>query len=315
MMAGVTREARKTARKALGKLRDLTIAPKTRVRYDKAIKAFFHWSELCGIDAFGNNAAVVDCVEEYIEMCWQEGEARATACDCLSGLQFFVPDMRGRLLGAWRLCKAWQRQELPVRALPLALSMVQAMAMLRVRKGQWRTAAAYLVAFAVFLRTSEILGLRKQDVVLDRGSANTAVLHLGYTKSGKRRGEPESVVLRNSEAVLALGFALEGLDPGDCLVNATPAVFRKQFAEDVRRLGLSSEKYKPYSLRRGGATHQFRSGGTMAEIAEVGRWTHLGTCRVYVNDAVGEVTQVTLPKAVGRTIGALQQELEGLLAA
>jgi len=193
--------------------------------------------------------------------------------------------------------------------------MVWAMAMNRIRRGQWRLAAAYLVAFEVFLRTGEILSLRRRDVVLDERKGQTAVLHLGYTKSGKRRGEPESVVLRDESTVLALAWAVEGLEPGDRLVSESPAAFRAGFAADLRGVGLSTEAYKPYSLRRGGATHKFRSGTSMAGVAEIGRWAHLATCRIYVNDAVAEVTRVTLPKAVDRKIGVLEQELVSLLAA
>jgi len=193
--------------------------------------------------------------------------------------------------------------------------MVWAMAMIRARRGQWRLAAAYMVAFEVFLRTGEILDLRRKDVVLDERKGQSAVLHLGYTKSGKRRGEPESVVLRDESTILALAWAIKDLEPGERLIQDSPGAFRAGFATDLREIGLSSEAYKPYSLRRGGATHRFRCGTNMAAIAETGRWAHLATCRIYVNDAVAEITKVTLPKAVGRKISRLEQELVALLAA
>ena len=314
-MAGGTRRARKEARSRLGRLRDLTIATKTRIRYEKAVQALFRWCDLVGIEQFESNARATGAVEEFIEMCWEEGEPRSMACDALSGLQFFVPEMKGKLVGAWRLCKAWQRQELPARATPLSRDMVLAMAMRRIKRNQWRTAAAYLIGFDVFLRTGEILAVRKQDVVLDSTSGNTAVVHLGYTKSGKRRGEPESVVLRNAQSVLTLAHALEDLLPGENLVGMTPGAFRAGFAADIRALGLRDTEYKPYSLRRGGATHRFKAGDAMAAVAEAGRWAHLSTCRIYVNDAVAELTQITLPKAISRRIDALAGELRALLAA
>ena len=314
-MAGETRQARKQARKALGALKDLTIAPKTRQRYEKAVQTFFDWCELCRVDAYETNAKLVNTVEDFVEMCWEEGEPRGKACDSLSGLQFFVPGMKGKLGGAWRLCKAWQRHELPARATPFTQHMAQALAMRRIRKRQWGMAAAYLVAFEAFLRTGEVLCIRAQDVVLDRSGGNTAVLHLGFTKSGQRRGEPESVVVREPRAVLALAMAVEGMQPGDYLIDVTPPVFRARFAEDVRALGLSSEEYRPYSFRRGGATHRFRSGDSMAAIAEQGRWAHLATCRIYVNDAVAEMTRLTMPKSIGRKISSLAEELGQLLAA
>jgi len=314
-MAGAARQARKDARKCLGSLRDLTIAPATKARYDNAVRMFLRWSELCKVEVFGSNAQLIGLIEDFVEMCWEEGEARSQACDSLSGLQFFIPELKGRLRGAWRLCKAWQRQELPARATPLSRTMVWAMAMAHVRKKRWRYAAGYLIAFEVFLRTGELLSLRKQDVVLDQGGGSTAVLHLGFTKSGKRRGEPESVVLRDKQVTLALAMALVELEPGDFLIDGSPAAFRATFAHDIRALGLSADCYKPYSLRRGGATHSFRSGVGIQAVAEQGRWAHLATCRIYVNDAVAEVTRITLPKPLERKINQGAAELAKFLAA
>ena len=311
-MAGGSRQARKAARQRLGKLRDLTIAPKTRIRYDRAVGAFFKWCELAEVDQFEENAELIDLTEEFVEMAWEEGEPRATACDTLCGLQFYVPNLKGKLLGAWRLCKAWQKQELPTRAPPLLLGMTKAMAMLRGKKGQWRVATAYLVAYELCLRTGEILGLQCKDVVMNP-TGDTAVLHLGMTKSGKRRGEPESVVLRNPVIVTMLAMALEGLQPGDRVVGITPAAFRTGFAEDIRRLGLDPTAYKPYSLRRGGATHRFRLGQTVAAISEIGRWAHLSTCKIYIEEALAELTSMLVPKTVRRRTEALEEELDTLL--
>jgi len=251
-------------------------------------------------------------VEDFVEMAWQEGEPRAMACDTLSGLQYFVPEVKGKILGAWRLCKAWQRQELPTRALPLQEGMVRAMAMKRIRARNRRLAAAYLVAFCLCLRTGEVLGIRRQDIVLDP-SGQTAIIHFGNTKSGKRRGETESVVLRNVVAVTLLALAIEGLMPGDRLIEETPAGFRSAFAEDIESLGLSSSAYKPYSLRRGGATHRFRSGESMNSIVEVGRWAHISTCRIYVNDAISEMTSISIPKNLRKRIDRSEAELLSLV--
>ena len=110
-------------------------------------------------------------------------------------------------------------------------------------------------------------------------------------------------------------MAMDGLQPGDLLVDVTPAVFRARFADDIGALGLSKEEYKPYSLRRGGATHRFRCGDAMSAIAEQGRWAHLATCRIYVNDAVSELTRITMPKAMERKVEGLAGELLALLAA
>ena len=85
IIAGETRRARQQERRAVGRLRDLTIAPKTRERYEKATIAFFAWCEIAQIDAYETNERLISTTEEFVEMCWEEGEPRATACDALSG--------------------------------------------------------------------------------------------------------------------------------------------------------------------------------------------------------------------------------------
>ena len=47
----------------------------------------------------------------------------------------------------------------------------------------------------------------------------------------------------------------------------------------------------PHSLRRGGATHLFRSGSSLGEIAETGYWSHVKTCRQYIDSALIDLTE------------------------
>ena len=46
------------------------------------------------------------------------------------------------------------------------------------------------------------------------------------------------------------------------------------------------EGYQWYSLRRGGATHAFRSSNDLSRICFVGRWNSIKTARIYLTDAL-----------------------------
>ena len=49
---------------------------------------------------------------------------------------------------------------------------------------------------------------------------------------------------------------------------------------------------KPYSLRRGGATHHFAQIGNMQAACEKGRWRQVATARLYIDEAAAEVAHM-----------------------
>ena len=64
-------------------------------------------------------------------------------------------------------------------------------------------------------------------------------------------------------------------------------MFRKAFNFIRDELGLD-KGISPYSLRRGGATSDFRSHGSLDKTADRGRWGNVRTCRIYVNTALAD---------------------------
>eukprot|EP00974_Lingulodinium_polyedra_P066337 6420212-Lingulodinium_polyedra.AAC.1 len=70
--------------------------------------------------------------------------------------------------------------------------MAEALAGSAVRKGSHAFALCVLLGFHGLLRTGELLALQWQDVACDLVTA-TAFVNLGFTKSGKRRGQREAV--------------------------------------------------------------------------------------------------------------------------
>ena len=117
------------------------------------------------------------------------------------------------------------------------------------------------------------------------------MLNLGLTKGGQRRGVEESVIVDDPKVIALCLKALLFLLAGDKLVDVSDYLFRKQFAEDIASLGLSDE-YKPYSFRRGGATHFYRTCGNLGALTTRGRWSDQKTARIYVDEAVAEIALV-----------------------
>ena len=82
-------------------------------------------------------------------------------------------------------------------------------------------ALSILVGFHAFLRTAELLSLTAGQVLAGQYH-NEVVLDLDYTKSGKRRGARELVVLDDPVTAALLKLALQHCDHTRLLINCTP---------------------------------------------------------------------------------------------
>ena len=93
-------------------------------------------------------------------------------------------------------------------------------------------------------------------------------------------------MIDEAEGVLLLARCLAGKLPGEALFPHGMARFRKTFARLVEKIGANPADVKPYSLRRGGATHHW---GVLANLSRTtlrGRWRHQPTARTYIQDGV-----------------------------
>ena len=114
------------------------------------------------------------------------------ASHTICGLQHFLNVARV-FPGLWRLHSAWDKAEIPQRALPLPTNIVLGIADWLLEKGEVAAAALVMTGFNCFLRTGELLSLRKAHVRY-AASRLHGVLLLPWTKSGGRSGAPEIVV-------------------------------------------------------------------------------------------------------------------------
>ena len=166
----------------------------------------------------------------------------------------------------------------------------------------WSQAAAYLVGYMCMLRTGELVGLRWGDLSFHK-SPQRLVVSLGTTKGGQRRGIPNETVITDDVATIQFLAAIHrGRVKGDVLVGKSPQHFRKAFKEHLERLHLSDIHYFPYSLRRGGATSQFRATNNLAWVTVQGRWASQATARIYINDGMSAVAEQSFPLKATKAI-------------
>ena len=294
-LEGRTQRERAKTRQNLGTLKSLTIQPRTRARYDKAKQNFYAYLEHNQLQLPTLRAHMDGIVCEYLEHLWATGEGRALASDTLAALQDASPKLRGCLPGAWRLLKAWHVNEIPNRAPPFPEKVLQSLVGYFVFHHKPAMAVSLLLGFYGMLRTGELLGIRNRDVTIDEAKT-TAVISLGYTKGGKRSGAAESVSVSVLEVVRRLYQWKQATPPGS-LLTPSPHTWRKMFSDAVKALELLNWDFRPYSLRRGGATFWFSKHGSLDRILLQGRWMAARTARTYLNEGLAVLAEMQIPQS------------------
>ena len=294
-LEGRTKEERIKVRKDLGTLKELTVQPQTRARYEAARSDFYGFlsDNDLKLPASGHSLDLI--LQDYLEHLWSTGEGRGKASDTLAAIQDLQPHTKGTIPGAWRLLRAWHVNEIPSRAPPLPEVCLHAMLGWCLFKEEFKFGLSLLVGYFGLLRTGELLELRSNHCSVQKAN-KPAVLSLGLTKSGKRMGAAESVTLTVELALIWLCKWKNSARPHEPLCE-TPAQWRSKFNECVQAVGLQDLGLRPYSLRRGGATYWFSKHGSLDRVIVLGRWAAAKTARIYINDGMATLAEMAIPKA------------------
>lgn len=284
---------RAAQRRRLGTLRELTVQPSTKKRYTKATQAFYTFLQKEGVALPKAKQRLDDVLCDYLEHLWASGSGRALANDTVAGLQDLQPDLRHHLPGSWRLLKTWSINEVPNRAPPIPEHVLKAMAGWAFFHGHNSFAVSLLIGFYCMLRTGELLGLQSHNLMTTPRDTKV-LIGLGYTKGGKRHGAAESVVLGHEPAVLLTQQWKKIASPSTKLAR-TIAGWRALFSECLTGLGLEAHQFRPYSLRRGGATHWFAKHQSFDRIMVQGRWHTHKSARIYLNEGLAMLASMALP--------------------
>ena len=300
-------------RKKKGKLSTWIVTARTRARYIKCVNDFIKF-----VVAWKGRlpAEMVDWDEAlclYVENLYDEGLPKATAQYTAAGLQYFKPSFKHNLGRTWQLLKAWAKAEIPDRAWPFSLMLVQNMIVHQLANSEPLMAVGLWLGFHAFLRTAELCLLRWEDVSFTANNERGVIL-LRDTKSGQRIAHMEGVTL-DDPLLCRLMVALCPVPSKGLIVGLTSGQFRGRFQHivDLRRLnGLS---LRPYSLRRGGATYMFRETGVLSRIMVRGRWASEKSCRLYVMEGVGQLANLRLDQQQRSVFEAQSEKFSVLVKA
>ena len=221
----------------------------------------------------------------WAEHLWAEGDPKGILNGALCGIAHYIPALRGRLGGSWRLYKAWGRCERPKQAPPMPKSVMRALAGWFEQQGHRGAATMIVVAFHHILRSNEFMAIVGADVVSESGYL---LVILRDTKIGQRLGINQEITIKSKWLRQCVLDARSAITPGFPLLGMQPQSFRKLWKTALRATGVPSS-YTPYSLRRGGATCWFQVTGSVDMVVDQGRWLNAKSCRNYISSALADL--------------------------
>eukprot|EP00435_Cladocopium_sp_Y103_P066273 s1586_g28.t1 len=241
-----------------------------------------------------------DMIADWIQAEFEDGCPLYMVADALSGLHHFEPFTKKKLTKSWRLYSIWRRYEVPCRAPPLTKDITLAMSGYCIEQCELVMGALLLLGFHCLMRTGELLQVRPCDFILDN---SVGLVSIPSSKSGVRHNVRESVTIRDPitlelvHAMLELRRA-QGFEKTPCW-DRSGSAFRDLFRRILVALNVDRLGFRPYSLRRGGATFEMQSHGLMERTLIRGRYWIIGlttaiilvllsvssSCRAAVQDA------------------------------
>ena len=283
-----TTAERKADRKNLS-LDEAAISDKTRSRYVSAM-----FQILPVLEAVPCTEALDFHIAAWIEDAWKKGKPLYQVSDALCALHFYEPWTKKLIPNSWRLFSVWRRLETPARAPPLTARLVHSLACYCVSHQDLCMAALFLVGFFGLLRTGELLALRPCDILVSKYRVIISLLH---TKTGQRKGMTEVVQVDDMFTVEVLRTIVKDRTAAQCpeapLWRWNGSAFRNRFAFYCEKFFLQSYHFRPYSLRRGGATALFQKTKSMDTTLVAGRWESQKSARIYIADALSYLPGMT----------------------
>lgn len=271
-------------------LDDAALTPKTLSRYYLALRKLLPYVEKASTED-----QLDTMVSRWVRRMWREGEPLLTIGDGLSALHFYQPWTRRKLPAAWKLFSIWRRIEVPSRAPPLTWALVKAMAAYEWSRENFEMGALLLLAFHCMLRTGELLQVTSDDFSLGE---TCGIVSLKGTKTGLRHNADEAISITDGLVLEVIRTLVETRRVQNLhlvpLWSGTASLFRTRFKDLCNVMQLEQFCFRPYSLRRGGATHYFQQTRSMEGALIRGRWESSRVARLYISDALSHLPEIKL---------------------
>lgn len=274
-------------------LKDAGITAKTHQRYYVGLHKM-----LKRITLVNSTLDLDDQICDWIQYGWDHGYSIHIISDALCGLHHYEPWTKRMIPMSWKLFSTWRKLESPDRAPPLTRTIVYSWMNYAVLHGHFTFAALLGLGFFGLLRTGELMKVTPKDILLNE---EVAIISLKETKSGQRANVSEMVQFSDPLTLEILrevkNLAADRVCNKVPLWEHSPQQFRTYFKKYCIRFHLLKHRFRPYSLRRGGATWVFQCSGSMEVALLKGRWTSSRVARLYISDALSYLPGLTFSSA------------------
>ena len=259
---------------------------------------FFDYMEREGTAMPDAKSELDELLAEFIDDLWLEGESLFWAQTAYAALPHFVPRMRYLCRASARQLKTWKKEEMPERATPATWEVTSALAAALVLTDHFHAALGCVLAYRALLRIGEVLGILVGQCEVGQ---DVIIINLGWTKTAKRSGTPEQVIVRDKQLLFLLKTWIKDKLPGEKLFKISSGHVRRLMAAAVASLKLGNFNYHPHSFRRGGATSLFLATGSYETVAAAMRCGPRNA-RIYVNEAMAESPSIHMTESQIRKI-------------
>lgn len=270
-------------------LLDAGVTKQTQLRYSAALALLLPYlmdiAHLIDLD---------EKVTAWIQLRWEAGDSIHIVSDALCGLHYYEPWTRRGIPTAWRVFSTWRKLESPSRAPPLTDRIIYALANYSISHNNISFGSLMVLGFFGLLRTGELLAVRPCDILV---KDDRVIVSLFDTKTSKRDNVAEMVSFQDAFSAEILQVLLDIKKQQRALKTPiwlySPQSFRNSFKHHLARFDLLKHEFRPYSLRRGGATHLFQVTGSMESALLRGRWGSSRVARIYISDALSYLPAMT----------------------
>ena len=213
---------------------------------------------------------------------------KSTFEGAIAAIEFTLPTFKGELKWARAVAAAWEINEPVSHKKPLPEGAAAFVAVHMAAQGHPRLAAGLVVQQACGLRPSELLGMRRTDLILPEDAGRDvpgayAVLGLGM-RAGTKAKRPQTVLLDSPIKVALLRWLRATMnDVNDSLIGYTYEQYRRVLTKVVDSLELSHIGWTPRSPRAGFTSDTIASGAGFNKTREMGRWVSEQSLRTYID--------------------------------
>jgi integrase len=239
-----------------------------------------------------NMGAEVSCAEQldatlydYLLELFMEndGRGKSVALCTVCGVKLYNPGFASRLPLSAKALKGYDRLSPSEAYPPMSRGLAYVLAFYLGQKGLVLEALMVLISFEGFLRISEAVALKVDDIgfgedsMFSAGFKGKVLLRIGQAKTGKE----QSVMLFENWISVALRKVLKTKNNGEFLYGKSAETLRKQFKGALKGLRIEG-KFSFHSLRHGRATEEDLKGTPLEDILRLGRWAAAKSGRHYI---------------------------------